>query len=319
MSLTVRQLEIIRAVSVHGSVTEAASALGISQPAISLMLRDCASHAGFPFFVRKHGRLQATRETQVILAELNRIFDSIERVNRLMDDMREMTVGTVQVAAVPTLADNLLSPTIAEFQKSWPHIQISVFTLDNLGVFENVVQERVDFGLGLSPLHHRDGRMVEGRMSDLCASELVCVVHPDSPLATRESVTPADLAPYPLISFGKTQPLGALIEESFQRAGVVRRIALEVTLTSVACSLARSGAGAAIIDPFHLWAPRDYGVVTLRYRPRTEVKAQMLLPNNTPLSRSARLFVSALQRTVQERGFAWENDGSQAGAADHNC
>ncbi|HTK01443.1 MAG TPA: LysR substrate-binding domain-containing protein, partial [Bordetella sp.] len=91
---------------------------------------------------------------------------------------------------------------------------------------------------------------------------------------------------------------------SFRRAGVVRRIATEVTLTSVACSLARSGAGAAIIDPFHLWAPRDHGVVTLRFQPRTEVKAQMLLPNNTPLSRSAQLFVSALRRTVRERGAA---------------
>jgi DNA-binding transcriptional LysR family regulator len=301
MSLTVRQLEVIRAVSLHGSVTEAASALGISQPAISLMLRDCTSNAGFPFFVRKHGRLQATRETQVILAELNRIFDSIERVNRLMDDMREMTVGTVQVATVPTLADNLLSPTIATFQKNWPHIQIGVFTVDNVGVFENVMQERVDFGLALSPLNHRDGRMVDGRVADICTSELVCVVHPDSPLAAREVVTPADLAPYPLISFGKSLPLGALIEESFQRAGVVRRIALEVTLTSVACSLARSGAGVAVIDPFHLWAHRDHGVATLRYAPSTEVKAQMVLPNNTPLSRSARLFVEALRQTVRDQ------------------
>jgi DNA-binding transcriptional LysR family regulator len=304
MALTVRQLEVIRAVSMHGSVTDAAGALGISQPAISLMLRDCASHAGFPFFVRKHGRLQATRETQVILAELNRIFDGIERVNRLMDDMREMTVGTVQVATVPTLADNLLSLTIASFQKSWPHVQISVFTVDNVGVFENVMQERVDFGLALSPLNHRDGRMVDGRLTDVCTAELVCVVHPDSPLAALDVVTPADLAPYPLISFGKSLPLGALIEDSFQRAGVVRRIALEVTLTSVACSLARSGAGAAIIDPFHLWAHRDHGVVTLKYRPATEVKAQLLLPNNTPLSRSARLFVSALQQTVREQQIA---------------
>ncbi len=219
--------------------------------------------------------------------------------------MREMTVGTVQIASVPTLADNLLSPTIAEFQKSWPHIQISVFTVDN---HRRLRKRRAGsawiFGLGLSPLHHRDGRMVKERISDVCAAELVCVVHPDSPLAARVSVTPADLAPYPLISFGKTQPLGALIEDSFRRAGVVRRIAMEVTLTSVACSLARSGAGAAIIDPFHLWAPRDHGVVTLRYQPSTEVKAQMLLPNNTPLSRSAQLFVAALRRIVRERGAA---------------
>ena len=305
MALTVRQLEVIRAVSLHGSVTEAASALGISQPAISLMLRDCAAHAGFPFFARKHGRLQATHETQVILAELNRIFDGIERVNRLMDDMRDMTVGTVQVASMPSLADNLISPTIAAFQKTWPNIQVGVFAMDNVSIFENVVQERVDFGLAFSPLNYRDGRGVDGRLVDLCTTELVCVMHPDCPLAQKQVVTPRDLASYPLISFGKNQPLGTLIEQSFQHAGVPRRIALEVTLTSVACSLARSGAGVAVVDPFHLLGQRDHGVVTRPYAPRTEIRAQVVLPSNAPLSRSAQLFIEAIQQTVRQNQGAF--------------
>lgn len=301
MALTVRQLEVIRAVSLHGSMTDAAGALGISQPAISLMLRDCATRAGFPFFVRKHGRLQATRETQVILAELNRIVDGIERVNQLIDDMRDMTVGTVQLATVPTLADSIVSPTIAAFYKAWPNIQVGVFTMDNVDVFEKVVQERVDFGLVLSPLNYRDGRGVDGRLVELCTSDLVCVTHPDCPLARLSSVTPADLAPYPLISFSKSQPLGALIEERFQQSGVPRRIALEVTLTSMACSLARSGAGVAVVDPFHLWGQLDHGLVLRPFVPRTEVRAQMALPSQAPLSRAARLFADAMQQTVRQR------------------
>jgi DNA-binding transcriptional LysR family regulator len=308
MQLTVRQMEVIRAVSRHGTVTEAALALGISQPAVSLMLRECAAQAGFPFFVRKRGRLQATRETQEILAELNRVFEGIGRVNRLVDDMREMTVGTVQIATLPTLAENLVAPTSAEFRRAWPHIQISVFAADNVDVAESVQQERVDFGIVLSPLSHHDGRLVEARLIDICAADLVCVVHPDSPLAQRQVVRPEDLAPYPLISFDRNLPLGALIEESYRKAGVQRRIAIEVTLTAVAYSLARSGAGAAIIDPFYLLTNRDHGVATLRYEPRTEVKAQILLPNNTPLSRPAQLFVAALRKTAD----ALKQSGYQA-------
>jgi len=52
MPLTLRQLEMIRAVSRHGSVTAAAGALGVSQPAVSMMLRDCTAAAGFSLFMR---------------------------------------------------------------------------------------------------------------------------------------------------------------------------------------------------------------------------------------------------------------------------
>jgi DNA-binding transcriptional LysR family regulator len=288
-------MEVIRAVSQYGSVTEAAGALGISQPAISMMLRDCALQAGFPFFVRKRGRLQATHETRQILAELNRVFESIERVNCLVDEMHDVTSGTVQVATSATLADNLVAPASAIFQRAWPHIQISVSVLDNLSVSDRVSKEHVDFGIVLSPLNHHDGRQVDARLIDICAARLVCIVHPDSPLASRSVVRPRDLAAYPLISFDKSLPLGALIENSYRSDGVERSIAFKVTLTAMAYSLVRAGAGAAIIDPFYQLSQRDDGVATLRYEPETEVKVQILLPNNTPLSRPARLFMDVLR------------------------
>ncbi|MGP1613759.1 MAG: LysR substrate-binding domain-containing protein [Pollutimonas bauzanensis] len=297
MHLTVRQMEVIRAVSRHGSVGEAASALGVSQPAVSLMLRECALQAGFPFFVRKRGRLQATRETLEIMGELNRLFDGIARVNRLVGDMRTLTEGTIQIATVPTIAENLLTPTSVKFREEWPQIQISVIATDNVSVSDHVFQERVDFGIVLAPLSE-DGRMIEGRLIDLCEAELVCVVPEESPLARLPVLRPQDLAPYPLISFNKNLPLGALVEESYRMAGVKRKIALEVTLTAVAYSLARSGAGVAIIDPFYLLTGRNQGVATVRYEPRTPVKAQLLLPNNTSLSRPAQLFVAALKKTA---------------------
>ena len=64
MSLSFRQLQIIGAVGRSGSVTGAAAALGISQPAVSMMLKDCTQAAGFPLFVRRQGRLQPTAGNQ---------------------------------------------------------------------------------------------------------------------------------------------------------------------------------------------------------------------------------------------------------------
>ncbi len=294
MSLTFRQLEIVRAVSRNGSVTAAAAALGISQPAVSMMLRGCTEAAGFPLFARKRGRLQPTGETAALVADLDRVFDGLDRIHRLVDDMRGVVVGTVQVAATPTLADNLLPAAVALFQRSRPNIRLIIQTMDNSNVVAQVGQEQVDFGLALTPLSPFDGRA-----TDLCASRLICAVHPEHPLAGRRHVGPKDLAGHPLISFSRSLPLGALVEESFRAAGVPRRIAIEVNQSSVACSLARAGAGVAIIDPFWLLGTRDPGIVRLELRPAVTVRAQVLAPQGQAMSRPARLFLRTLRDAAQ--------------------
>jgi len=300
MHLTVRQMEVIRAVNRHGSVGEAAGALGVSQPAVSLMLHECAQAAGFPFFVRKRGRLQATPETRDIMGELDRIFDGIAHVNRRLADMRTQTRGTVQIATVLTLAENLLAPTCTAFHQHWPQIQIEVITTDNATIADSVFQERVDFGLVLSPLI-RDERVIDGRLTDLCEADLVCVMPDRHPLARLPVVRPQDLAPYPLISFNADLPLGALIEQSYRLAGIARRVAMKVTQTTMAYALVRANMGVAVVDPFYLpgGGIDNQGLITVPYAPRIAVKAQLLLPNNTALSRPARAFVTTLVETAQ--------------------
>jgi DNA-binding transcriptional LysR family regulator len=89
------------------------------------------------------------------------------------------------------------------------------------------------------------------------------------------------------------------VEQAFRDAGLPRRIALEVNQSSVACALARAGAGIAVIDPFWLIEAREHGVVCLKFRPKTPVGAQVLITKSTPLSRPARRFLATLRQTVQ--------------------
>lgn len=299
MSLSFRQLEIVRAVIRSGSITGAADALGISQPAVSMMVRQCRSAAGFQLFERRKGRLQPTPETAGLIVDLDRVFDGVERVNRLIDDMRVSNVGAIQIAATPTLAENMLPRAVALFQKSRPNVRVSIHAVDNFSVVDHVAQEHVDFGLALSPFMHVDARQIQ-----LCAADLVCVVNRDSPLATRTSVTPKDLSAVSLISFSKTLPLGMLVEGAFRKAGVPLRVAQEVNQSSVACALVREGAGAAIIDPFWLAENRDKRLVALKLRPRAEVTAQVLVPKSATLSRPARILLSMIESVARDHGGA---------------
>ncbi|MGK7865534.1 LysR substrate-binding domain-containing protein [Falsiroseomonas sp. E2-1-a4] len=309
MKLSFRQLEVIRAVALHGSVTAAAGDLGVSQPAVSMMLRDCASTAGFALFQRSIGRLQPTQELRIFLDEVDRLFKGLERIDRLVGEIREASTGSVLVAATPTLADNLLPSAVAAFRRARPRIQITVQTMDNLSAVEAVTQGGVDFGLVLTPIAETDARLVP-----LCAGDLVCVVAADHPLAGAGTVTPRDLAPFPLISFSRSLPLGRQVEQNFREAGIARRIALEVNQSSTALALVRAGAGVAVIDPFLLLDTRDHGVVQLRLEPRATVTAQALVPGRGTLSRPALMLLAAIRR----QGSAMPGVISQVGRSGTN-
>jgi DNA-binding transcriptional LysR family regulator len=293
MSLTLRQLEVVRAVARHGAVTLAAADLGVSQPAVSMMLRECAASAGFPLFVRRRGRLQPTPELRVLVEDIERVFAALERINRLVEDTRDISIGSIAIAATPTLADNLLPRAIAVFRHRRPRIHITVHTMDNIAAVEAVIQGGVDFGLVLTPIADSGARLVP-----LCRGDLICLVHPDNPLAGRTMVEPQDLAFYPLISFSRSLPLGSLVEESFRTAGVPRRIALEVNQSSVAFALVRAGAGVAVIDPFLLTDDRDHGVVRLPFHPSVGTEAQALVPREGSLSRPALMLLATLRRSA---------------------
>lgn len=291
MKMSFRQLEVIRAVALRGGVTAAAVELRVSQPAVSMMLRECTASAGFPLFLRAQGRLQPTPELRILLDEVDRVFKGLERIDRLVDDIRDASVGSVVVAVTPTLADNLLPQAVAAFRRARPRIQITVQTMDNLAAVEAVTQGGVDFGLVLTPVAETDARLVP-----LCGGELVCVAPIGHPLAASVTVTPHDLAPYPLISFSRSLPLGRLVEQTFQEAGMQRRIALEVNQSSTALALVRAGAGVALIDPFLLLEAWDHGVARLRLEPRAVVTAQALVPGDGALSRPALMLLAAIRR-----------------------
>lgn len=293
MRLTYRQLEVLHAVARHGAVTAAAEALGVSQPAVSMLLRESQAAVGFPLFSRRKGRLQPTAELSVILTEMERVLQGVTRIDRLIDGIQDMTVGSVVVAATPTLADHLLPRAVAAFRRSRPGIHVDVQTMDNIGVIEAVTRERVDVGFVLSPIVADEVQIVA-----LDETELVCAVPATHPLAGRRSVNVSDLVPWTLIGVGRGLPLGDLAADAFRAAGLKRRIAIAVTQTSVALSLVRAGAGIAIVDPYVAMSgtPADLALVDLR--PRIPIGAAAIIQRGRLLSRAARLLLVTTRRVA---------------------
>jgi DNA-binding transcriptional LysR family regulator len=123
--LTIRQLRALAALSANGSVTAAANKLNLTQPAVTLQLRNLQDLAGLPLLQRTNDGMLLTGAGQEVLALHERIEAAISACATSLDMMAGRTGGRVSIGAVST-AKYFVPFAIAAFSKLHPKIDISL-------------------------------------------------------------------------------------------------------------------------------------------------------------------------------------------------
>jgi DNA-binding transcriptional LysR family regulator len=310
MVMNAKHLDLLRLVIEAGSLTVAATRLGISQPAVTKVVQLVEEQLGFPLFLRQRGRLVPTAEARILLPEIIRATSALDAVNRLAEDLQAVRAGTVTFAAVPVLGNSIAAAAVARFQSQHGSVNVDLQTMPNHGAVAAVADHRVDFGLVLAPVEQANVIA-----EDLCEAALICVMTPAHPLARLHAVSVADLALHRLISFDRQQPLGALVEEAFKASGLRRVVAVQVSQTATACALARAGSGVAVIDGFSTAEARAAGLVIRPLAPVVPIVARLLLPQNRPLSRPADRLLEAIRAVIGEGRFEGVTSSKRAATA----
>jgi DNA-binding transcriptional LysR family regulator len=307
--MNARQLEIFHAVMKSGTITGAASFLGISQPAVSKAMRAIERSLGFRLLRPVKGRLYPTPEAQRLLPDADRIMSELSAFERLTGEVKTGGAGLVRVVASSASATALLPAAAASFQKANPAVRISSHLLPARGVAEAVAAGEADFGLTLSPV-----QLPGLTVRTLGASRMVCIAPTDHQLLERETVSPRDLVHYPLISFGGETHFGQLLDQAFERAGVRREIGLQVTMSIVAACYVQRGLGVALVDSFTL----ETGLTGLGWRPfepAIVLPVTLMSPGDHLLSRHAANLVSSIEKILLTWTRSSGPDRSGAAAA----
>lgn len=256
--MNARQIEIFHAVMRMRSVTGAAAFLGISQPAVSKSLKQAEDSIGFPLFRTVKGRLLPTAEAERLLPDAERILRDVAAFTRLTGEISTGGAGLVRVTASSSLSTTLMPRAVARFQRSHPLVRVSSHLLPARDAAETVLAGQADLGLCLSPA------AIPGlAVRSLPGPRMIAIAPEGHSLLRRRVVQPADIAPYPLVSFGQETYFGQVLDETFVAAGLKREVALQVTMSISAACHVRAGAGVAIVDGF----TRQLGLAGLGWRP----------------------------------------------------
>jgi DNA-binding transcriptional LysR family regulator len=306
MLLSVRELDVFRHVMERGSVTGAARALHITQPAVSKMLQQAEARLGFSLFLRDGRTLRPTAEAQALFPETLSAFAAFELVQRLAGALKGGVAGALSIAVIPSIANSIMPMAITRFRSQLPEVAVVLHAVPAPEVVRLVEDHRVELGAVIGPV---GGRQVT--VSETCATELACLMPAGHPLASRQAVRPEDLQPWPLIAPGGNWPLGAQLNVVFADANVPLRIAVAVDHATVAGALVRSGAGIALLDRFGLLSAQGPELVVRPLLPRAASVARILVPRFRPVSRQAKTFRIALLQVAKECGVAFTASDKQ--------
>lgn len=257
----IRQVEAFRAVVTLGSMTKAAELLGISQPAVSRLMVDFQEAVGFKLFRRQRNGAEATEDARRLFEQVEKLFVGLEDLNHQVHAIRNLTSGTISIAAMGLYANGLLPEIMARFSTQFPDIAIRLDSQPQDRIAEWVASRRSDLGVATLPLTNSSIPVRE-----LLTRPAMCVFPADHEFATRDEIRASDLSDAPFISFPRGTPFRFEVDTLFDREGVDRVMMMEATTHEAVCNLVAAGLGVSIVSPYSPHLRRNPSLV---FRPFT--------------------------------------------------
>lgn len=284
-----------------GSVSRAAEALYVSQPAVTLQLQALEREMGVRLFERSGRRLIPTREGEALYQLARPLVEGIDGLDgAFRDQIRGLDAGELHVAAGGSTILYLLPRIVEAFRATHPDVRLTLHNVTGAG------------GLGL--LRSDEVDLAVGSMLDVPADigyapvhefEPMLITPPGHPLAGKADLQLADLSPHGLILPPRRLTTYRLVDLVFQQARVPYLVALEVGGWEVIKQYVAMGLGISIVTAICL-TEADRGRLASRSLKRFFPSRSygVVVRKGKYLSPQARAFVDLIQPDLfMRRGY----------------
>jgi molybdate transport repressor ModE-like protein len=275
-------LELTRsliAVANHGSISDAADAIGLSQPALSRRIQQLEEELGARLVERSGRGVVLTAMGRLAVREGQHLLDRYERLRTSIAEHVRLEAGTVRIGGGATAVAYLLPSAIARFQKSHPTVRFQLQEAGSREVERGVIEERLELGVVTLPVSGAEVDVIP-----LMRDRIVLVAGSGHPLAQRKRVPIAALAGQSLVGFEAGSAIRQSIDAALRDAGVEMNVVMElrsvaailqmVETTGSLAFVSELGAGKATVVPVQgLRIERELAVIAKKGRPLSPVAA----------------------------------------------
>jgi len=291
--LTLRQVEVIRAVMMAGTIQGAAKLLNVSAPGISRLVKHTEESLGIRLFERKAGLFVPSTEAAAIFEMVHQVHRQMENLNTAVASLRKGEDVRLSFASAPSIAQFIAARAIRGVKARFPDLFIDLNILKIEETSDYLLLERGEFVLMSSAI---DNSALSS--APLAHGRLVAIVPEGHPLAEKPVISVHDLAREPFVGVDPADPYGAILAQPFRDAGIEPRYSMRGRFAQTVVSLVRHGLGVAVIDEFSVTEVYMPGVVRRPLAESAGITAWVVTKKDRQLSSFAEYAVGRFRREL---------------------
>ncbi|HXA47818.1 MAG TPA: LysR family transcriptional regulator [Burkholderiaceae bacterium] len=295
MNITLRHIEVFRALMTAGSVTAAAQILFTSQPTVSRELARLESLIGIPLFDRVRGRLQPNAQALALYEEVQRSYVGLDRVMGVASRLKQFSQGQISLICLPVFSQVLLPRVCARFLAQYPGVSVAITPQDSPFLEDWLASQSYDFGLT-----EQDTAPAGTAQSLLLEVNEVCVLPDGHPLLSRTVLDIDDFAQQNFVSLAPNDPYRQIVDEMFRRKGVERHLIVETHSAVSVCSMVRQGIGIGVVNPLTAWEFVGHGIHIRPLAVPIPFRVHVVRPLHRPGNVVVERFVDTLRTEVTD-------------------
>lgn len=239
MSVNLEWYRVFYQTALSGSVTRAAEALFITQPAVSQCIRQLEAELGAALFVRTPRGVRLTGEGQALFDFVQRGLDSIGQGEKLVRQMNDLEYGDIRIGASDMTLEFFLLGHLERFHKEHPGVHISVTNVPTPDTLALLHDGKIDFGAVSSPVEQRPGLVVR----PVAEIQDVFVAGARFEALRGKTLSPRELCALPLICLEKNTSTRRYLDSFLLDQGVELRPEFELATSRLIAQFAARGMG----------------------------------------------------------------------------
>ena len=242
MHITIRQLQVFEAVARHLSYTRAAEELYLTQPAVSMQIKQLEGSAGLPLFEQIGKKIYLTQAGETMLVHARTIMQHLAVAGEEMNELLGVDSGRLRIAIASTV-NYFATRLLATFAREHPAVEISLDVANRESLLARLDENVPDLVLMGQP--PKDMDLVSESFMD---NPLIVISPLNHPLAGRRNILLSDLAQEKFLVREPGSGTRIAMERCFTENDFDYRKGIELTGNEAIKQSVEAGLGLAVVS-----------------------------------------------------------------------
>jgi DNA-binding transcriptional LysR family regulator len=297
--MDLKQLRTFNAVMDSGRVSATARRVGLTQPAVSKIVRALEDDVGVPLFRREKGKLTPTPEAHYLRNIATNVIEQINDAKQFLRDYGQQRAGDIKVLSIPGPSLFFLPDIISRFVTAENAVNVTLLSWSTAQVVNWIANHQNGVGLAEWFEPHEAVKL------QTIAVRCFCALAAGHRLADKAVITPQDLVDEQMALIITDHPLHRDIQKAFDDYGCKATVRMHADLfVPMFTIIARTGI-VGIVDPINmrnhtLYSAGRSDIVFRPFEPTIRMRISVVSPAHQPLSHLASRFMDELVAELEQ-------------------